>query len=229
MLTVFPTESAVARSRCPSPSRSATITAAGPLPTTKSATDRKLPSPLPMRTLTVFEAWLATSRSGIPSAFKSATARDTGPFPTEVAAPALNVPSPLPNSTWRELVEKSAAARSMCPSVLRSTATIADSTVSTLKLLAGLKPPLASPLRILIEPSALAEARSGFPSPSKSPMANAWGEAPVAYSLAAWKEPSPLFFKTEILFAPALATSRSGWLCPARLRTARNTGPLGTP
>src|SRR5215471_3215997 len=75
----------------------------------------------------------------------------------------------------------------------------------------------------LLEPE-LATARSGLPSPSKSPTATETGPLPAPKSCAAWKLPSPLPKSTETLLEPALVTARSGLPSPLKSPTATDRG-----
>jgi hypothetical protein len=69
-----------------------------------------------------------------------------------------------------------------------------------------------------------ATARSGFPSPSTSPMATLKGLDPVVKSILAANETLPIvpvFRKTETVLLPEFATARSGFPSPS-------TSPIAT-
>ena len=55
-----------------------------------------------------------------------------------------------------------------------------------------------------------ATARSNLPFPSKSAIATARGVVPTAKSDLGWKVPSPFPTRTDTVFAPAFAVTRSG-------------------
>src|SRR2546426_470431 len=73
-------------------------------------------------------------------------------------------------------------------------------------------------------PPMAATARSGIPSPLKSPTAAERGREPVAKFRAAWKVPSPLPSSTETLLEVRLTTARSGTPSPLKSPTAAETG-----
>src|ERR1019366_2766432 len=68
----------------------------------------------------------------------------------------------------------------------------------------------------------LAAARSGTPSPLKSPTAAKTGSVPTAGLIGGAKFPLPAPSRTVIVLLPALATARSGF--PSPLQFAPSTG-----
>ena len=75
----------------------------------------------------------------------------------------------------------------------------------------------------------MATARSGSPSPLKSPTATEVGPLPAAKLRAAWKLPSPLLKGTETLSEMELVTARSGSPSPLKSPTATEVGRFPTP
>ena len=70
---------AEARSRMPSPLKSAEVTETGPSPAAKLVAAPKLPVPVPSRTERLPEPKLAEARSWMPSPLKSAEVTELGP------------------------------------------------------------------------------------------------------------------------------------------------------
>src|SRR5438128_2486728 len=79
----------------------------------------------------------------------------------------------------------------------------------------------------LLEKS-LVTARSGLPSPLKSPTATEEGLVPVAKLCAGWKVPSPLPSSTDTSLEPELAVARSCTPSPLKSPTATDLGLLPT-
>ena len=69
-----------------------------------------------------------------------------------------------------------------------------------------------------------ATARSGLPSPFRSPIATEKGRAPVAIVELGRKVPSPLLSSTETVSAPRFAVARSGLPSPFRSPIATESG-----
>src|SRR5947207_15657606 len=80
----------------------------------------------------------------------------------------------------------------------------------------------------VLEPR-LATARSGLPSPLRSPTATDAGLVPAAKANGARKVAAPLPNSTETLLEPKLATARSGLPSPLKSPTATEKGLVATP
>src|SRR3989440_11987330 len=85
--------------------------------------------------------------------------------------------------------------------------------------------PLLSSTETVLE-SKLATARSGLPSPLKSPTATETGLAPATKKVgSASRRPSALITGIEVLLEPKIATARSGLPSPLKTPTVTETGP----
>src|SRR3989442_717044 len=217
----------------PSPLKSPTATDRGFLPTVKVRAAWKDPSPLPSSTETESEPALATARSGTPSPLKSPTATERACEPVAKPRAAWKVPSPLPSSTEIEEVSKStppATARSGTPSPLKSpTAAEKGRVLRVAKFRAAWKvpSPLPSSTETLFAPLGKfaplgTTARSGIPSPLRSPTATEI--ATMSMFGAARKDPSPLPSSTETVPEPPLTTARSRTPSPLKSPTATDEG-----
>src|SRR5881398_2775514 len=89
----------MAKSRRPSPLKSAVTITPGWLTMTGDVAVENVPSPFPNRIVTVLSLRFTTARSSSPSLLKSPRTSVKGPCPTGTGEPeaALNVPSPLPS------------------------------------------------------------------------------------------------------------------------------------
>ena len=255
--TEFPpvplSEFATARSGLPSPSRSPMATEAGVVPVVKSTLAAKLfASMVPLvevlrKTETEFatETLFATARSALPSPSRSPMATDMGPAPVPVVKSTLAEKLPevmLPlvevlRKTETVLDELFATARSALPSPSRSPMATEEGVVpvvkSTLaaKLFASMVP-LVEVLRKTetVLDDEFATARSGLPSPSRSPMATDCGAVPVVKSTLAAKlleamlPLAEVLRKTEKVFEAQFATARSALPSPSRSPMATEKG-----
>ena len=112
----------MARSRRPSPSKSATSTSIGTFPAGSGPASVKLPVPSPSRIETLFEDALVTARSDFPSSFRSETRTSTGVVPTASVSGAAKSPFPVPRRTAPEWVVGSSQPGPESPSSLKSPA-----------------------------------------------------------------------------------------------------------
>ena len=89
--------------------------------------------------------------------------------------------------------------------------------------------PSPRPIRICTSfPFESVTARSGWPSPLKSPTATLVGFSPAGISIAGWKVPSPLPSKTDTSFEPMLAVMMSWMPLPVRSAVVTKTGSAPT-
>src|SRR5579871_1093288 len=175
MLTLLLFWLATARSRLPSPSKSAATTKRGAVPTAKLTGRWKEPSPLPSSTLTVLAEKLVQARSAMPSPLKSPAVSEWGvrPAPPRLDG-AWKVPSPLPRKRLT-LLSQLTAATSRLPSPLKSATARTRVFGPVVAYVTGSwKEPSPLPRKTLMLPLRpvlkleLAVARSGMPSPLKS-------------------------------------------------------------
>src|SRR5271170_3057344 len=232
IVTLLLPELATAKSSLPSPLKSAAAIDEGPAPVAGIADTAVRPPPLFRKMFTPFAAEFVTARSGWPSPLKSPTAIDWKPKNGKGGwgpEGCIKVPSPLPNRIRSELHGDSStlaqvSTRSSLPSPLKSAAAIElDVTVPLLfpKLpFAMVKVPSPLPRSTSLLPSskAGATARSGMPSPLKSPTAIAPGKSDEGLG-AAVNVPSPLPRRTEMVSFPSM--TRSG--IPSPLKSAVKT------
>src|SRR5271170_1678504 len=232
IVTLLLPELATAKSSLPSPLKSAAAIDEGPAPVAGIADTAVRPPPLFRKMFTPFAAEFVTARSGWPSPLKSPTAIDWKPKNGKGGwgpEGCIKVPSPLPNRIRSELHGDSStlaqvSTRSSLPSPLKSAAAIElDVAWSVPKLpLAMVKVPSPLPKNTSLVPSskAGAKARSGMPSPLKSPTAIAPGESDEGLG-AAVNVPSPLPRSTEMPLPLFPSMTRSG--IPSPLKSAVKT------
>ncbi len=150
----------------------------------------KLPVPSPRRTdrlpssLRGSPSRLATTRSAMPSESKSPTTTDVGASPTATSGAAVKLPLPSPKKIETLSASETTTARSALASLLKSPTATATGYARYTLLVTGrsgaeVNLPVPSPRRIeTVSERLLATARSGRPSPLKSPTATARGLNP---------------------------------------------------
>src|SRR5712692_6322521 len=148
-------------------------------------------------------------------------------WPSPILTGDWKVPSPFPSKM--NTLEKPITARSNLPSPSKSPATMSKfSLFATVKCRAGsnVPSPLLRSTDTLLTELKLAVARSGLPSPLKSPTTTTVGEN-TANSDATGKVPSPLPSSTETL-SPTLLTTISATASPFTSVTTSQRGLSAT-
>src|SRR5262249_28475137 len=156
------------------------------------------------------------ARSSRPSPLKSPATIDSGRSPAAYGLAGWNVPSPLPRSTETPLdpeLEGSpepAAAKRSRPAPLPTPATRLAGSCPDPDSTPGWNVPSPWPRNTEMSPESerepeLAVARSGRPSPLKSPTTRPAGKFPAGYDTAGWNVPSPSPSSTEMPLDQAFA------------------------
>ena len=197
--TLSATRFAVAKSGFPSPLRSPMETEEGILPVVKSVLEEKegVAAPLVVvlkNTETLSEKLFATAKSGLPSPLRSPMETETGLLPVvrSVLEEKVGVAAPLVVvlKNTEILSEKLfATTKSGLPSPLRSPMEIEKGLLPVVKSVLEEKEGVVAPLVVVFKNTEtlsellLATAKSGLPSPLRSPMETEVGPLPVVKSV----------------------------------------------
>ena len=207
----------------------------GLTPTAKGLPDAWVnpPEPLPRSTVTLLPPLFATAMSRLPSPLKSAPAIDSGSNPGNaigLPAAAVKPPAPFPSNNERLRLSRFSETRSGLPSPLKSPTTSHSGVVPTGNGLPGTcvnaPAPFPSSTVTLLLPWVFATARSGLPSPLKSPAVMNTGPNPTKKGLpeAGLNLPVPSPSNTVTVLPLVFATARSGLPSPLKSRTTNDSG-----